>query len=77
MMIEHQVKVQRYKQALVQWEEEYRCYGPRGTVACNFTGLTQQDIKKLRSMIRKLEKMQECLEREHEKVCSFIYSSNV
>jgi hypothetical protein len=75
-MIEHQIKLQRYKQALEQWEEEYRCYGPKGTLASNFTGLTLRDIKKLRSLIRNLEKMAERLNREHEKVRQFVYKSD-
>ena len=74
-MLEHQIKLQRYKQALAQWEEEYRCYGPQGTIATNFTELTQKDINKLRRLIDKLEAMHESLQRQHEEVRRFIYTS--
>jgi predicted nucleic acid-binding Zn-ribbon protein len=76
MMVEHQLKIQRYKQALAQWEEEFRCYGPQGTIASNFSDLTQKDLNKLRSLITKLETMSAALEREHENVRRFIYDSN-
>lgn len=75
-MLEHEIKLGRYKQALAQWEEEYRCYGPKGSIAVNFTEITRKDIQKLRAMIRSLEKMQAALNREHEKVRSFVYSSS-
>ena len=75
-MLEHEIKIQRYKQALAQWMEEYRCYGPNGTIAINFTEITQAKIKKLRSMIRNLEKQHKLLNREHEKIRHFIYDSN-
>ena len=74
-MLEHQVRIQRYKQALAQWEEEYRCYGPQGTIATNFTELTQKDINKLRGFIQKLEALHESLQKKYEEVRRFIYDS--
>lgn len=66
-------KIEAYKIALARWEEEYRCYGPRGTIARDRTGITRKKINDLRRQIAALESSLNVADLLHREIRKMIY----
>jgi flagellar biosynthesis chaperone FliJ len=47
--------LERYRQELKRWEEEYRCYGPQGSIEPRKSGMTKAKIVGLRNRIERLD----------------------
>ena len=67
--------IERFEAELRHWEEEYRLYGPDGTVEPNKTGLTEAKIQGLSDRLMVLRRMDANYKREIEAVRQFIQSS--
>lgn len=51
-------RIRNLKWHLKLWEEEYRCYGPQGTVKKRGTEITKADLNKIRRAIERIERVQ-------------------